>query len=142
MARGYSSLQRAHQLRVRARHGDAADAARGRRDEQTAERRIHNRVTDLLSEPAAAVRRRRHPQLRHGALVEPAARSVAGVQHRAGDLGALTQMPLDGLQAARLGVLPRRDADDPLEVPLKVIRAAAEARRQRASDGCPSTLAR
>src|SRR5262249_60838796 len=80
---------------------------------------------------AAPVDRWRHAELRHRALVEAAARRVAGVEDRLGDVAGAAQASLHLAEPARLRVFARRHADEPLEIPLEVIRAAAETSCQR-----------
>jgi len=126
--------ERAFELRVRIAHEHGADAFRGRGDEQSAERRVPDRIRDVAAGAATPIRLRLHRELRRGVLVETAARHISGVEHRVRDARAGAQSTLHLPQPARVGVLARRHADDPFEAALEVIGTPADARcetRQR-----------
>ena len=128
---GYSRSSASRSSTIRLAHRHPADAARCGRDEQAAHWRLDRREPDCDAGAAAPIRRRRHAQLRNGPLVEAAARSEAGVQGGIGHRLAPAQPVLDPLQPARLRILPRRDADDPFEIPLQMIGAPSETPRER-----------
>src|SRR3990172_440954 len=91
-------------------------------DKQASQRRSRRRIVDGHPRASFAVGCRRHPQARRGALVEPAARAVAGLVERPRDPLALADSRLEALQASRLLVLARADAHPALEGPPQKIR--------------------
>src|SRR5437870_3100477 len=126
LGRGVLLAENRFQVIVAVAHLHGADAALGGPDEQAAELRIDDRVANAHTAAAAAVCSRRHAQHRVRRLVQPAARTVAGVVERPGYVSAVAQPVLEALDAAGGGVLARRDAQCLPEHALKPARAYTE----------------
>ena len=97
-------------------------ALRGR-NQHAAQWRIRTHISDARCDCASPISIRSHSQLRSGALIQPAAGTVPGVVHGASYRVSCLQISLEHLQAARVGVGLRRDADYRLEAPLQMKRA-------------------
>ncbi len=122
---GILVTERRGQRSVVVAQADSADAAVGGGHEQAAQRAGRGRVADPRAAPAAPVGGRCHAELRAGALVEPAAGPVAGLVECAGYAGPVSQLALEAVESAGVGVLARGDAEDGLEAALQVVRARA-----------------
>src|SRR5262245_48862136 len=106
---------------------DGGDAALGRRQEQTTQRAVRQRVAQTHALAAAAVLARGHTELGRRPLVETAARTITDFVE--GSCHCLcppiAQPRLELAQAAGVGVLARRDAHDPSKPALEMRRAEA-----------------
>jgi hypothetical protein len=104
-------------------HEDCADAALRRRHEDLSQRALAETVADHLALAALAVGAWRHAQHLRRVLVEPAGRIVAGGVEGLGDAGGDAKLRLNpGVPlGGRVGL--GRDADDPLEQAMEVMRA-------------------
>src|SRR2546422_1326041 len=108
LRRGKLGPQAGGQLLCARTQADAANAALGRGDEQTAVRAGDDRERDAGAPTATRVGRGRHSEVSAGALVHAAARSVpGGVGRRAHPL-ALVQLPSEALETPRVAVLAGR----------------------------------
>src|SRR2546422_10820959 len=106
--RGKLGPQADGQLLCACTQADAANAALGRGDEQTAVRAGDDGERDAGAPTATRVGRGRHSEVSAGALVHAAARSVpGGVGRRAYPL-ALVQLPPEALETPRVAVLAGR----------------------------------
>src|SRR5262249_52480636 len=94
---------------------------------QPPKRRIDDGISNRHAYAALVICGSRHAKLWCCPLIKPAARTVSGVEHRFGHACRITQRPSHLPHAAGFGVLTRRQADEPLERSLEVIRAAADA---------------
>src|SRR6185437_14322937 len=112
--------------RIAGAEAHRTDAAPGGADEQPAERARGDGEVDQGALAVLLIGRRRHAELRIGALVEPRRRAVAGVVERAGDVLALAQPRLDAAEAPRIAVFTRADAELALEQALQLVAADAE----------------
>src|SRR5262249_34169106 len=98
---------------------------------QPAKRRAGNRVGDFRVRASALVVRRRHSQSLPSPFIKAAARPVTGIEDCRGDIRTIAQPAFHFFQTQRVGKLPRRQADDALEISLEVIWTASDATGER-----------
>ncbi len=125
-------LQAVFQFVVRIGELNGADTLFRGGNQHASQRRIGAGVADRRGDGAATVFVGRHAQLRRGALVEAAARAVAGVVHRAGDGVPGLQIALELVHAAGIGIGPGRDAQHCFECALQMKGTLAKFRSQAA----------
>src|SRR5579864_6264154 len=124
------ALQAFDQFLVTIPELNCADAFLGRRHQHASKRRIRAGVANVRCNRPSPILVRRHAQLRRGAFVQAAARTIPGVVKRMGHAPSRLQVAFQQSHAARICVSPRRDSECLLEGPLQMKGTLTEGFRQ------------